>query len=32
MRLPGFVPSGREVVKTVASLGDSVSGLFDGMR
>jgi hypothetical protein len=32
MRLPGFVPSGREVVKTVASLGESVTGLFDGMR
>ncbi len=32
LRLPGFVPSGREVARTVASLGDSVSGLFDGMR
>jgi hypothetical protein len=32
MRLPGFVPSGERVVKTVASWGGAVSGLIDGMR
>lgn len=31
LSLPGFVPSGRQVVSTVASLGDSVVGLF-GVR
>ena len=32
MRLPGFVPSGEKVVKTVVSWGGAVSGLIDGVR